>query len=47
MSSLRAALIALFAASVAMAAVMVALVVSSDHETLQGADGGRSARSSA
>src|SRR3954467_14443074 len=33
MSSLRAALIALFAASVAMAAVMVALVVSSDHET--------------
>jgi len=32
MSSLRAALIALFAASVAMAAVMVALVVSSDHE---------------
>jgi signal transduction histidine kinase len=31
-SSLRAALIALFAASVAMAAVMVALVVSSDHE---------------
>ncbi|HEX5927573.1 MAG TPA: hypothetical protein VFY45_27395, partial [Baekduia sp.] len=33
MSSLRAALIALFAASVAMAAVMVALVVSSDHES--------------
>jgi signal transduction histidine kinase len=33
MSSLRAALVALFAASVAMAAVMVALVVSSDHET--------------
>jgi signal transduction histidine kinase len=33
MSSLRAALIALFAASVAMAAVMVALVVSSDHQT--------------
>src|SRR4051812_22032166 len=33
MSSLRAALLALFAASVAMAAVMVALVVSSDHET--------------
>jgi signal transduction histidine kinase len=32
MSSLRAALLALFAASVAMAAVMVALVVSSDHE---------------
>jgi signal transduction histidine kinase len=32
-SSLRAALAALFAASVAMAAVMVALVVSSDHET--------------
>ena len=32
-SSLRAALIALFAASVAMAAVMVALVVSSDHES--------------
>src|SRR3954465_15838262 len=32
MSSVRAALIALFAASVAMAAVMVALVVSSDHE---------------
>ena len=36
MSSLRAALIALFAASVAMAAVMVALVVSSDHETAKG-----------
>jgi signal transduction histidine kinase len=33
MSSLRAALIALFAASVAMAAVMAALVVSSDHES--------------
>jgi signal transduction histidine kinase len=33
MNSLRAALLALFAASVAMAAVMVALVVSSDHET--------------
>src|SRR4051795_13587040 len=33
MSSLRAALIALFAASVAMAAVFIALVVSSDHET--------------
>ena len=32
MNSLRAALFALFAASVAMAAVMVALVVSSDHE---------------
>ncbi|MCW2996415.1 MAG: hypothetical protein JWQ18_3910 [Conexibacter sp.] len=32
MSSLRAALIALFAASVGMAAVMIALVVSSDHE---------------
>jgi signal transduction histidine kinase len=32
-SSLRAALFALFAASVAMAAVMVALVVSSDHES--------------
>jgi signal transduction histidine kinase len=31
-SSLRAALLALFAASVAMAAVMAALVVSSDHE---------------
>jgi signal transduction histidine kinase len=33
MNSLRAALLALFAASVAMAAVMVALVVSSDHES--------------
>src|SRR3954453_13777908 len=33
MTSLRYALVALFAASVAMAAVMVALVVSSDHET--------------
>src|SRR3954468_11551102 len=33
MGSLRAALLALFAASVAMAAVMVALVVSSDHES--------------
>jgi signal transduction histidine kinase len=33
MSSLRYALVALFAASVALAAVMVALVVSSDHET--------------
>jgi signal transduction histidine kinase len=33
MSSLRVALVALFAASVALAAVMVTLVVSSDHET--------------
>src|SRR3954451_8934945 len=33
MSSLRYALAALFAASVAMAAVFIALVVSSDHET--------------
>ncbi|WCB93693.1 hypothetical protein DSM104299_02409 [Baekduia alba] len=33
MTSLRYALIALFAASVAMAAVVIALVVSSDHET--------------
>lgn len=33
MSSLRAALLALFAAAIAMAAVMVALVVNSDHET--------------
>src|SRR3954447_21687359 len=32
MSSLRAALFALFAAAVALAAVMVALVVSSNHE---------------
>src|SRR3954453_18026075 len=36
MSSLRYALAALFAASVAMAAVMVALVVSSDHESAKG-----------
>src|SRR4051812_5064218 len=33
MSSLRAALLALFAAAIAMAAVMVALVLNSDHET--------------
>ena len=36
MTSLRAALLALFATAVALAAVMVALVISSDHETSKG-----------